>query len=152
MLRAAPDGRCYYERSSTLEGLSDEAIDLIVEYGRARTSPFSQVLIQHIHGVASRVHPTGTAFAQRQESYILGIFAVWTNDEAQKHIEWTRSFWTATRQFASPGVYVNFLGEEGEERIRASYGVNYERLVALKNRYDPTNFFHLNQNIRPTVK
>ena len=151
MLRAAPAGRCYYERSSTLEELSDEAIDLIVEYGRAGTSPFSQVLIQHLHGAASRVHPTGTAFAQRQESYILGIFAAWTNDEAQKHIEWTRSFWTATRRFASPGVYVNFLGDEGEERIRASYGVNYQRLVALKNRYDPTNFFHLNQNIQPTM-
>jgi FAD/FMN-containing dehydrogenase len=152
MLRAAPYGRYYYERSSTLEELSDEAIDLIVEYGQARTSPFSQVLIQHLHGAASRVHPSWTAFTQRQESYILGIFAVWTNDEAQKHIEWTRSFWTATRRFASPGVYVNFLGDEGEERIRASYGVNYERLVALKNKYDPTNFFHLNQNIQPTVK
>jgi FAD/FMN-containing dehydrogenase len=153
MLRAAPVGRCYYERSSTLEELSDEAIDLIVEYGRARTSPFSQVLIQHLHGAASRVHPTETAFAQRQESYILGIFAAWTNEEAeQKHIEWTRSFWTATRPFAGTGVYVNFLGDEGEERIRASYGVNYERLVALKNRYDPTNFFRLNQNIQPTVK
>jgi FAD/FMN-containing dehydrogenase len=152
MLRAAPVGRCYYERSSTLEELSDEAIDLIVEYGRARTSPFSQVLIQHLHGAASRVHPSGTAFAQRHESYILGIFAAWTDEEAQKHIEWTRSFWTAIRGFAGPGVYVNFLGDEGQERIRASYGLNYERLVALKNRYDPTNFFHLNQNIQPTVK
>jgi Berberine and berberine like len=151
MLRAAPAGRCYYERSSTLEELSDEAIDLIVEYGRACTSPFSQFLIQHLHGAASRVHPSATAFAQRHESYILGIFAAWTDDEAQKHIEWTRSFWTATRRFGSPGVYVNFRGDEGEERIRASYGVNYERLVALKNRYDPTNFFHLNQNIKPTV-
>jgi hypothetical protein len=151
MLRGAPAGRCYYERSSTLEELSDEAIDLIVEYGRAGTSPFSQVLIQHLHGAASRVQPSGSAFAQRQESYILGIFAAWTNDEAQQHIERTHSFWTATRQFASPGVYVNFLGDEGEERIRASYGVNYLRLVALKNRYDPTNFFHLNQNIQPTV-
>jgi hypothetical protein len=137
-----------------LEQLSDEAIDLIVEYGRARTSPFSQVLIQHIHGAASRVHPTGTAFALRHESYILGMFAAWTDtdDEAHKHMEWTRSFWTDVRRFGSLGVYVNFLGDEGEERIRASYGVNYERLVALKNRYDPTNFFHLNQNIQPTVK
>jgi hypothetical protein len=151
MLRTAPVGRSYYERSLTLEQLSDEAIDLIAEYGQARTSPFSQVLIQHLHGAASRVSPTETAFAQRQESYILGIFAAWTDQEAQKHIEWTRSFWTATRPFGSLGVYVNFLGDEGEERIRASYGVNYERLVALKNRYDPTNFFHLNQNIQPTA-
>ncbi len=54
--------------------------------------------------------------------------------------------------FASSGVYVNFLGNEGEGRVRASYGVNYERLVALKDRYDPTNFFALNQNIKPTIK
>lgn len=152
MLRVAPVGRCYYERSSTLEELSDEAIDLIVEYGQARTSPFSQILIQHLHGAASRVHPTETAFAQRQESYILGMFAAWTGEEAHSHIAWTRSFWTAIRRFGSLGVYVNFLGDEGEERIRASYGVNYERLVALKNTYDPTNFFHQNQNIQPTVK
>ena len=58
----------------------------------------------------------------------------------------------ALSPFASSGVYVNFLGNEGEERVRAAYGVNYERLVALKNKYDPTNFFSLNQNIRPTVK
>ena len=152
MLRVAPAGRCYFERSRTLEELSDEAIDLIAEYGQARTSPFSQVLIQHLHGAASRVPPSGTAFAQRQQSYILGMFAAWTDDQAQKHMEWTRAFWTATRPFGGLGVYVNFLGDEGEERIRASYGVNYERLVALKNRYDPTNFFHLNQNIQPTVQ
>jgi Berberine and berberine like len=58
--------------------------------------------------------------------------------------------WSALEPFASSGVYVNFLGDEGEGRVRASYGVNYERLVALKNRYDPTNFFALNQNIKPT--
>lgn len=152
MLRVAPVGRSYFERSRTLEQLSDEAIDLIAEYGQARTSPFSQVLIQHLHGAASRVQPAETAFAQRQESYILGMFAAWTGGEAQKHIEWAHAFWTATGPFGSLGVYVNFLGDEGEERIRASYGVNYERLVALKNRYDPTNFFRLNQNITPTVQ
>jgi FAD/FMN-containing dehydrogenase len=59
--------------------------------------------------------------------------------------------WRKSRLAPQPGVYVNFLGNEGEEQVRASYGVNYERLVALKNRYDPTNFFRFNQNIRPTV-
>jgi FAD/FMN-containing dehydrogenase len=152
MLRVAPVGRSYYERSRTLEQLSDEAIDLIAEYGQARTSPFSQVLIQHLHGAASRVPPSETALAQRHESYILGMFAAWTGDQAQQHMEWTRAFWTATRPFGGLGVYVNFLGDEGAERIRASYGVNYGRLVALKQRYDPTNLFHLNQNIPPAVQ
>ena len=117
-----------------------------------RLRQIMQSLIQHLHGAASRVPPSGTAFAQRQQSYILGMFAGWADDQAPKHMEWTRAFWTATRPFGGLGVYVNFLGDEGEERIRASYGVNYERLVALKKRYDPTNFFHLNQNIKPSVK
>ena len=147
----APDGRCYYEKASTLKDLSDEAIDTIANYGAARTSPFSQVLIQHIHGAASRVGSTETAFALRDESYVLSINAAWNGGEGDRHMEWARTFWRSLEPFASSGVYVNFLGNEGEGRVRAAYGVNYERLVALKNRYDPANFFHFNQNIKPTL-
>src|SRR5262249_3724405 len=100
---------------------------------------------------ASRVSPTATAFALREESYVISIVAAWDGVEAERHIAWARTYWKALSPFASSGVYVNFLGNEGEERVRAAYGVNYERLVALKNTYDPTNFFLLNQTIRPTV-
>ena len=93
-----------------------------------------------------------TAFALREESYVISIVAAWDGGEAERHIAWARACWRALSPFASSGVYVNFLGNEGEERVRAAYGVNYERLVALKNQYDPTNFFSLNQSIRPTVK
>jgi FAD/FMN-containing dehydrogenase len=148
----APDGRNYYEKANTLKHLSDGAIDTIADYGAACTSPFSLVQIQHVHGAASRVSPTATAFALREESYVISIVAAWDGGEAQRHIAWARACWRALSPFASSGVYVNFLGNEGEERVRAAYGVNYERLVALKNKYDPTNFFSLNQNIRPTVK
>ena len=148
----APAGRRYYEKASTLSELSDEAIEAIVEYGTACTSPWSQVLIQHVHGAASRVGPTETAFALRGESYVICMVAAWDGGEADRHIVWARAFWRAMEPFASSGVYVNFLGNEGEGRVRAAYGVNYERLVALKNRYDPTNFFALNQNIQPTMK
>ncbi len=147
-----PDGRYYYQKASTLSNLSDEAIDSIADYGAACTSPFSQVLIQHIHGVASRVGATETAFALRDESYIVSIVAAWEDDQADLHIEWTHKFWAAMQPFASRGVYINFLNDERDEQVQAAYGVNYERLVALKNKYDPTNFFSLNQNIRPTVK
>lgn len=147
----APNGRHYYEKASTLKHLSDGAIDTIADYGAACTSPSSVVLIQHVHGAASRVSPTATAFALREESYVISMVAAWDGGEAKRHIAWARTFWTAMQPFASSGVYVNFLGNEGEERVRAAYGVNYERLVALKNTYDPTNFFSLNQNIRPTV-
>ena len=148
----APDGRNYYEKANTLKHLSDGAIDTLADYGAACTSPSSLVQIQHVHGAASRVSPTETAFALREESYVISIVAAWDGGEAQRHIAWARACWGALSPFASSGVYVNFLGNEGEERVRAAYGVNYERLVALKNKYDPTNFFSLNQNIRPTVK
>ncbi len=133
---------------SSVQCSLDEAINTIVNYGLARTSPFTVVLIEHLHGVASRVGPTETAFAQREESYIMGIFSNWTDGEKDMHIEWAQAFWKATEPFAT-GAYVNYLGEEGEERVRAAYGINYQRLVALKNKYDPTNFFHLNQNTKP---
>ncbi len=148
----APDGRNYYEKASTLKHLSDEAIYTIADCGAACTSPFSQILIQHVHGAASRVSPTQTAFALRDESYVMSIVAAWEDDQADLHRAWARTFWAAMQPFASRGVYVNFLDDEREGQVQAAYGVNYERLVALKNTYDPTNFFSLNQNIRPTVK
>ncbi len=76
----------------------------------------------------------------------------WEDDQADLHRAWARTFWTAMQPFASKGVYVNFYDDEREGQVQAAYGVNCERLVALKNTYDPTNFFSLNQNIRPTVK
>jgi FAD/FMN-containing dehydrogenase len=146
---ASPAGNHYYIKTCTLKELSDEVIGTIAEYGAARTSPWSVVLIEHLHGAASRVAATETAFAQREESYIVGIFASWTEGEASTHTAWAGSFWRALQPLAT-GAYVNYLGQEGEERVRAAYGGNYQRLVALKNRYDPSNFFHLNQNIKPS--
>jgi FAD/FMN-containing dehydrogenase len=145
---ASPAGNHYYFKTCTLKELSDEAISTIAEYGSARTSPWSVVLIEHLHGAASHIAPMETAFAQREESYIVGIFANWTEGEASTHIEWARSFWTAMQPWAS-GAYVNYLGEEGEERVRVAYAGNYQRLRTLKQRYDPANFFHHNQNIKP---
>lgn len=150
----APTGRHYYEQAFSLDELSDEVIDLIVEYGAARISPHSQVLIQHVHGAVRRVSPTATAFALRNVPYVMNMVAAWNADEAQeaeRHMAWVHTFQAAVLPFARKGVYTNFLGDEGEEQIRASYGVNYERLVALKNTYDPTNVFRFNQNIQPTL-
>ena len=146
----APPGRHYYQRATTLTELSDEAIEALADYGMACTSPCSHILIQHVHGEALRVSPTETAFALREESYVVSVLAAWEGGEAAQHIAWARGCWGALSPFASRGVYVNFLGNEGEERVRAAYGLNYERLVALKHRYDPTNFFSRNQNIKPT--
>jgi FAD/FMN-containing dehydrogenase len=80
------------------------------------------------------------------------VISQW-NDPAETagHIQWTREYWTAVEPFATGEVYVNHLDAEEATRIRAAYSGNYDRLVALKNKYDPTNLFRMNQNIRPTV-
>ena len=148
-----PDGHHYYEQALSLPELHDDVIDLVVEASAARPSPFSQVLIQHVHGAVRRVSPTATSFALREVPYVMNIVAEWDaddTDEAERHVAWVGALQTALLPFALKGVYTNFLGDEGEEQVRASYGVNYERLVALKNRYDPTNVFHFNPNIQPT--
>ncbi len=80
------------------------------------------------------------------------IVGQWTSPaDNEKNIKWTQEAWEKLQPYTEPGVYVNDLGEEGDQHVKAAYGPNYERLVALKNKYDPTNFFHQNQNIKPTV-
>jgi FAD/FMN-containing dehydrogenase len=150
----APDGRHYYEKAYSLKGLSDEVIDIVAEYSASRISPHSQILIQHVHGEASRVSNSATAFALRDIPYVMNIVAAWDTheaDQAEQHMQWAYKLQAALEPFTEKGVYTNFLGDEGEEQIRSSYSTNYERLVALKNTYDPTNFFQLNQNIKPTL-
>ncbi len=147
-----PDGHHYFEQALSLPELNDDVIEFVADASEARTSPFSQVLIQHVHGAVRQVSPTATAFALREVPYVMNIVAEWKAedaDAAERHTQWVRAFQTAFLPFTMKGVYTNFLGEEGQEQVQASYGVNYERLVALKNTYDPGNIFHFNQNIPP---
>jgi FAD/FMN-containing dehydrogenase len=98
------------------------------------------------------VDRNATAFGLRDDQWDYDVISQWTDPaEAARHIQWTRDFWNAVEPFASGQVYVNHLDAEEGTRIRAAYGPGYERLVALKNKYDPTNLFRLNQNIKPTV-
>ncbi len=71
--------------------------------------------------------------------------------DSERNVSWTRELYDALKPFTRPGIYVNYLGQEGEDRVKEAYGNKYPRLVALKNKYDPTNFFHFNQNIPPTT-
>jgi hypothetical protein len=115
-------------------------------------SPFTGVGLQQMCGVASRVDPSATAFAHRDRQYDFLILSQWDDPaESARNIDWTRTFFEAMRPFLKQGVYVNNLGEEGQDRVRAAYGVNYERLSALKSKYDPTNLFRLNQNVTPAA-
>ena len=114
----------------------------------------TQVHIHHIAGYVGRVSRDETAFGHRDSPFVLNIVAMWQDpSEREKHVDWARRFFADIHPHSSGGVYVNFLGDEGEDRVRAAYGKPvYERLVALKDKYDPTNFFRLNQNIKPSSK
>jgi FAD/FMN-containing dehydrogenase len=113
--------------------------------------PFSAIHLHHLQGAVSRVAGDQSAFAHRDASFVLNIVAMWQDPaENDQHIAWARTFAQAIEPYAA-GVYVNFLGNEGAERVKAAYGTNYARLADLKRAYDPTNFFHFNQNIPPAT-
>ncbi len=141
-----------YWKSSFLKEIGDEVIDIVVARTTRFLSPMSMVLFFHLHGAAARIDRDATAFGLRDDQWDYDVISQWTDPaEAAQHIQWTRDFWNAVEPFASGEVYVNHLDAEEAGRIRAAYHHNYDRLVALKNKYDPTNLFRLNQNIRPTV-
>jgi FAD/FMN-containing dehydrogenase len=104
-----------------------------------------------LEGAVGRIGENATAFAHRDARYILNFVGLWQEPvEAERNMAWVRGAWQAIRPYASGAVYINFLSDESDERVRAAYGAEkYERLVELKKSYDPANFFHLNQNIRP---
>jgi len=149
---AFPDGNQNYWKSTFLRELSDDAIAVLVEHANRATSPLTGVTIEYYGGAASRIGVSETAFAQRHAQYSLVIVAQWTDPaESPRHVEWARNLADSMRPFSSGAYVLNFLGEEGEDTIKAAYGPNYDRLMAVKKKYDPKNFFSLNQNIKPDV-
>ena len=148
-----PAGLQNYWKSSYLTDLSDAAIETIV--ARYATVPSRRTIVVVEHngdGAMNRVDESATAFGHRRWPYNLLVTSIWDSPaESDTNIRWTRDFFDAMQPFLADGVYVNYLGDEGQERVRAAYGTQYDRLVALKGKYDPTNFFRMNQNIRPSV-
>jgi FAD/FMN-containing dehydrogenase len=147
-----PHGWHRYWKSVELPPLTHDAIDTLVEHATAFTSPKSYCIVFQLGGALARVSEEETAFSQRDAAHNVNINAVWTEDdpEADRHIGWARDFFDAMKVHAGERVYLNFLGDEGADRVRQAYGAEqYERLVSLKRRYDPTNFFSLNQNVEP---
>jgi hypothetical protein len=151
-----PPGLQNYWKSSFLKTISDDAIDTMVAYCARRPSPICHGLIEHqLGGAVSRADREATAFVHRDVEYSFMSLGVCADPaEAEKCVRWAREFWEAMQPSSTGAVYVNYLGrevDEGPERIKAAYGPEkYARLVALKTKYDPTNLFRLNQNIKPT--
>jgi len=144
----APAGLHYYFKCPFLRDLTDDAIDAIVEHAASAPTEQTQVVIEHMHGAASRVPAAETAFGLRRVHYSINIMPAWDNPAlTETCIAWARSFASAMEAFGASDAYVNYLGDEGTAAVKASYGSNYDRLAHLKFKYDPQNVFRFNQNI-----
>lgn len=144
-----PGARNYWKSHNFAE-LSDEAIDTVIDYAGKLPSPQCEIFIARLGGEANRVAADATAYAHRDVNFVLNVHGRW--DEAGQDeacISWSRDFFNAATPYAMGGVYVNFMTEEETDRIGSAYGPNYDRLAEVKQKYDPDNLFHLNQNIKP---
>jgi FAD binding domain/Berberine and berberine like len=145
-----PHGWWYYIRSCNLAELTDEVIDILVDHGRRIASPLTVFSIFHLGGAVARVGEDENAFGGRDAGHTVNVIGITgTGEGFEQEREWARGLWTALEPHHQ-NVYVNFLMEEGADRIREAYGrAKYDRLTALKRKYDPDNFFRLNQNVPP---
>ncbi len=139
-----------YWKSQLMRGIPDEVIEILVDHFRKVPSPLTGVAFQQIGAAARRVPRDATAFAHRDALYDLVMLSRWRDPrEDDGNVGWTRALWQALQPYSSGAVYVNNLGDEDRETVRTAYGPNYERLLALKRKWDPENVFRRNQNIDP---
>jgi FAD/FMN-containing dehydrogenase len=146
-----PPGNHNYWSAEYLDALPDEAIDVFVKYGFERQSPLSQQILLPWGGAVARVDEAATPMTNREVAWITHPYAVWERGgDSDRNIEWARSFRRDIAHYANGGVYLNFIGDEGEDRVRAAFGeAKYRRLAAIKGEWDPENVFKGNQNIKP---
>ena len=149
-----PPGMQNYWKAGFLSELPDEAIDTFINSALRVTSPLTSVLLMPMGGTIARVPDEATPLGLRDATYNFHAITMWADPaEPEKHIRWAREIEEAMRPWTSERTYLNFIGDEGEERVRTAYDPDkYRLLVALKDKYDPTNLFRLNQNIRPTAQ
>ena len=145
----APGSRNYW-KSHNFTDLTDQTLDIMIEYAGTLPSPQCEIFLAHISGAANRVATDAMAYGARDTQYVLNVHARWddvANDDIC--IDWSRSFFNATKPYASAGAYVNFMTAEEGNRVASAYGSNYDQLVQAKRKYDPGNVLHVNQNIKP---
>jgi hypothetical protein len=145
-------GMQWYWRADFVKELSDEAIEEHLRFGPQMPTMFSTMHMYPVNGAASRVGDTDTPWSYRDATWAMVIVGV-DPDPANKEkiTTWTKEYWQALHPYSAGGAYVNFMMDEGEDRVKATYGRNYDRLVTLKNKYDPNNLFRVNQNIKPQL-
>jgi FAD/FMN-containing dehydrogenase len=145
-----PTGLQWYWRGDFFDRITDESIEVHMKYGTSIPSPLSTMHLYPIDGAPQRVAGDATAWAYRDAVWS-GVIGGIDPDPANARAisEWCVRYWEELHPHSMGGSYVNFMMEEGQERVRATYGPNHDRLAAVKARYDPDNLFHVNQNIRP---
>jgi FAD binding domain-containing protein/berberine-like enzyme len=145
-----PPGLQHYWKANFVTELTDEAIQAHLEHGPKVPVVNSTVHIYPINGACHRVAPDATAFAYRDANFATVIAGMWPDAaDNQANISWVRGYYDATAPLSEEGGYINFMADDDQDRIRANYRGNYERLVTIKRNHDPGNLFHLNQNIQP---
>ena len=145
-----PAGLQWYWRADFFDEITDAAIDVHLKYGPQLPTGHSTMHLYPIDGAAARVSADSTAFAYRDGGWAGVIVGVDPDPASGPAItEWTRSYWEDLHPTSAGGAYVNFMMDEGQDRVEASYRGNYARLASVKAQYDPENVFHINQNIRP---
>jgi hypothetical protein len=142
-------GAAWHDTAYALRAPSDAALDALLESALDRPSPLPVVSIQQVHGAATRVPSSATAFALREPHYAVTNLGMWLQGSGEAESLWAWRSKARMAPFASSDLYVNFLGDEGEGPVRDAYQGNYERLTMLKAQYDPENLFRRNQNIQP---
>lgn len=139
-----------YWKSHNFTELSDGALDSMIEYAGKLPLPECEIFVGHIEGAANEVPSDATAYRHRDAKFVMNVHGRWTEAaQDEEGIRWCRDFFSAAAPYASAGAYVNFMTDDESDRIGTVYGENYDRLVKIKRMYDPLNFFHLNQNIKP---
>jgi FAD/FMN-containing dehydrogenase len=144
-----PGARNYW-KSHNFSEMTNEALETIIDYAGKLPSDQTEIFIGLLGGQTSRIADDATAYAQRAAQFVLNVHARWeAAADDQRCIAWAREFFAVSAPFATGGVYINFMTEEEGDRIAAAYGPGFQRLVQLKEKYDPGNLFRLNQNIKP---
>lgn len=139
-------------KSLYLDELNDQAIEIIAERALDRSSQRTMLWVEHLGGALRRVAPEATAFSARSANFVMNFGGSWTEaSETPGHVSWVRDAWSQLAPHTTGSIYLNFLGDEGkdDEIVRTAHGANYQRLVEVKTKYDPSNLFRLNQNIQP---
>jgi hypothetical protein len=144
-----PGARNYW-KSNNFSDLSDRAIDVLVKQAWRLPSSQCEIALGLIGGATARLSKDYTAYSHRDATYVMNVHGRWDNaSDDDKCMDWARTLYRETAPYATGGVYVNFLTDDESERIKAAYGTNFEKLVAIKKKYDPNNLFRMNQNINP---